>query len=39
MIVDTSALASLLRGEPEARRFAEAIADADQTAMSTANYQ
>lgn len=38
MIVDTSALIAILRNEPEARAFAEAIAEADGCRISAANY-
>lgn len=38
MIVDTSALISILRDEPDARDFATAIAEADRRRISAANY-
>jgi ribonuclease VapC len=38
MIVDTSALVAILRDEPEARRFAIALANAQQRRMSAANF-
>ena len=38
MIIDTSALIAILRDEPEARKFAIAIAEADRRRMSAANY-
>ncbi len=38
MIVDTSALISILRHEPDARDFATAIAEADRRRISAANY-
>ena len=38
MIVDTSALVAILRDEPEARRFAIALANAPQRRMSAANF-
>ncbi len=38
MIVDTSALIAILRDEPEARKFAIAIADAERRRISAANY-
>ena len=38
MIVDTSALIAILRGEPEAERFARVIALAGSPAMSAASY-
>jgi ribonuclease VapC len=38
MIVDTSALITILRDEPEASVFAVAIAEADRRRMSAANY-
>jgi ribonuclease VapC len=38
VIVDTSALLTVLLGEPEAPRFAEAIYVADRCLMSVANY-
>jgi ribonuclease VapC len=38
MIVDTSALVAVLRDEPEARRFAIALANAQQRRMSAANF-
>jgi ribonuclease VapC len=38
MSVDTSALIAILRGEPEARAFAIAIANADHRRLSAANY-
>lgn len=38
MIVDTSALIVILRGEAEAKAFATAIADADHRRLSAANY-
>ena len=37
MIVDTSALLAVLFDEPDARRFAEAIAEASRCRMSVAN--
>jgi ribonuclease VapC len=37
MIVDTSALVAILRDEPEARRFAVALANAEQRRISAAN--
>ena len=36
MIVDASALIAILRREPDARRFADAIADADDVKISAA---
>ncbi len=38
MIVDTSALIAILRNEPDAALFANAIADADSCRISAANY-
>lgn len=38
MIVDSSAIVAMLRGEPEAEAFNAAIADARQPAMSAGNY-
>lgn len=38
MIVDTSALIAILRGEPEAAAFAEAIASADRVRVSAVSY-
>ncbi len=38
MILDTSALIAILRNEPEAVSFAQAIADADLRRISAANY-
>jgi ribonuclease VapC len=38
VIVDTSALIAILRNEPEARTFAEAVAEADGCRISAANY-
>jgi ribonuclease VapC len=38
MIVDTSALVAILRDEPEARRFAIALANAQERRMSAANF-
>ena len=38
MIVDTSALVAILRDEPEARRFAIALANSQQRRMSAANF-
>ncbi len=38
MIVDTSALVAILRSEPEARRFALALGNAQQSRMSAANF-
>jgi ribonuclease VapC len=38
MIVDTSALVAILRDEPEARRFATALANAQERRMSAANF-
>lgn len=38
MIVDTSALIAILRDEPDARRFAEAIEAADRARISAATY-
>lgn len=38
MIVDSSAVVAMLRGEPEARRFAELIADQAKAVMSAGNY-
>jgi ribonuclease VapC len=38
VIVDTSALISILRDEPDARDFATAIAEADRRRISAANY-
>lgn len=39
MIVDTSALMAILRNEPDARRYAEALATGpDQPRISAANY-
>jgi len=37
MVVDTSALIAILRGEPERRRFIEAIEQADSRRMSVAS--
>ena len=38
MIVDTSALVAILRDEPGARRFAIALANAQERRMSAANF-
>ena len=38
MIVDTSALVAILRDEPEARRFAIALANAQERWISAANF-
>ena len=38
MIVDTSALVAILRDEPEARRFAIALANAQKRRISAANF-
>lgn len=38
MIIDTSALVAILRGEPDARRFAEAIQGANDRRISAATY-
>jgi ribonuclease VapC len=38
VIVDTSALVSILRAEPEAKAFALAMAEADGLRISAANY-
>lgn len=38
MIVDTSAVVAILRAEPEARRFAIALANANERRMSAANF-
>jgi ribonuclease VapC len=38
VIVDTSAIVAILRGEPEAEEFITALADADRTKMSAATY-
>jgi ribonuclease VapC len=38
VIIDTSALVALLRAEPEADRYAQAIAAARMRSMSAANY-
>lgn len=38
MIIDTSALVAILRAEPDARRFAEAIAAAHRPRISAATY-
>lgn len=38
LVVDTSALIALLRAEPDARRYADAIADASSRHLSAANY-
>lgn len=38
MIVDTSALIAILRDEPEAKRCATAIDEADVIRISSANY-
>ena len=38
MIIDTSALVAILRDEPEARHFAEAIEGADERRISAATY-
>ena len=38
MIVDTSAVLAILRGEPEAQRLAEDILASEVALMSTANY-
>jgi len=38
VIVDTSALVAILRDELDARRYSEAIASADTTRISAANY-
>ena len=37
MILDTSALAAILFGEPEAQRYTQIIHDADRCSMSVAN--
>jgi ribonuclease VapC len=38
MIVDTSAIAAILFGEPEAARYTKVIHDADRCLMSVANF-
>jgi ribonuclease VapC len=38
LVVDTSALIAVLRAEPDARRYADAIADASSRHVSAANY-
>lgn len=38
MIVDTSALVAILRAEPDAAVYAQALADADGCLISAANY-
>ena len=38
MIVDTSALAAILFGEPDAARYAQLIHDADRCVISVANF-
>ena len=38
MILDTSAVIAILRDEPEAGRFAEAIAEAEHPRISAVNY-
>lgn len=38
MIIDTSAMVAILRGEPEELAFARTIYDADISRMSVANY-
>lgn len=38
MIIDSSALVAILKNEPEARAFTEAIVDADDPTMSAAGY-
>ena len=38
MIVDTSALVAILRDEPEARKFAIALANAQKRRISAANF-
>jgi ribonuclease VapC len=38
MIVDTSAMAAILFGEPDAKHFAQAIHDADQCRISAATF-
>lgn len=38
MIIDTSALIAILRGEPDAARYAESIASATACRLSAANY-
>jgi ribonuclease VapC len=38
MIIDTSAVLAILFDEDDAARFANAIADAEQRAMSAANF-
>lgn len=38
MIIDTSALIAILRDEPDARRFAEAIESAGERSISVATY-
>jgi ribonuclease VapC len=38
MIIDTSALIAILRNEPEAKIYAEAIAGADSRRVSAVNY-
>ena len=38
MIVDTSAVAAILFGEPEAARYTKVIHDADRCLMSVANF-
>ena len=38
MIIDTSAIAAILFGEPEAARYTKAIHDADRCLISVANF-
>ncbi len=38
MIVDSSAVVAVVKGEPEARRFLQALADAATSRMSAASY-
>jgi ribonuclease VapC len=38
VILDTSAVVAIMRGEPEAERFAKLLAAADQCRISVANY-
>jgi len=38
VIVDTSAIVAILRGEPEAKRFAQALLDAENPKISAATY-
>lgn len=38
MIVDSSALVAILRAEPDAARYAEALAAADRVLLSAANF-